>query len=444
MRILIVIIFLTGFHNLFAQCEDNGNYWNESWVSCATSTNPNSIRGNTHWILYEFHEAHAITTSHIWNANRTGQTGRGVKDIVVDYSTDGTTWEELGTYEIPRADGSTNYEGVEGPNFDSIFVEKILITVLSTHNGGNCASIAEVRFNIDTSACYGTIDECGVCDGSGELTWYLDADEDGLGDPAMSISACEQPDGYVGNADDNCDDGTYGWTDVSRLFIENGCNSCHGNNASGGLDLRSYATTSIGGNLCGDNLLTSTHFVEAIMTAGYDGCGTALGIPSMNDRASGNFNAQELTILQHWVNGGAPEFCADFELVDADNDGFNVEEDCDDTNPAINPDAEEIPNNEIDEDCDGEDLITDIHQINGRKLNVTIFPNPVADRFSIQINGGKWNYQARLFDVSGKLLIEKENATIIDVSLLLNGTYFLELEDIQTHQKITEPIIVIK
>lgn len=38
--------------------------------------------------------------------------------------------------------------------------------------------------------------------------------------------------------------------------------------------------------------------------------------------------------------------------VDADNDGFSVEDDCDDTNSRINPDASERCN-DIDDDCDG-------------------------------------------------------------------------------------------
>lgn len=34
--------------------------------------------------------------------------------------------------------------------------------------------------------------------------WYADADGDGLGDPNVSVTACEQPVGYVGNAGDAC------------------------------------------------------------------------------------------------------------------------------------------------------------------------------------------------------------------------------------------------
>ena len=44
--------------------------------------------------------------------------------------------------------------------------------------------------------------------------------------------------------------------------------------------------------------------------------------------------------------------------VDADQDGFNTDTDCDDTDATINPDAVEIVDNGVDEDCSGADLTT--------------------------------------------------------------------------------------
>lgn len=40
-----------------------------------------------------------------------------------------------------------------------------------------------------------------------EITWYEDADNDGLGNPDVSLSTCEQPDGYVADNSDPNDSG---------------------------------------------------------------------------------------------------------------------------------------------------------------------------------------------------------------------------------------------
>lgn len=315
----------------FAQCTDDGNLWNKSWVSCNKTTNPNPAHGNTHWIIYEFDQPQSISESYIWNANKAGESINGAKDVIIDYSTNGFSWTELGSYTFPKANEANNYPGFEGPNFGGIFIKKILITILNTYGNTNCASLSEVQFRIDENACYGAYDACGECNGTGPKTWYADADNDGLGSSVNpSVENCNQPNGYVANADDYCDNGLVGWQEVATIFKENGCTGCHSDNALGGLNLTTYENAIRGGNKCGSNIFSGTVLANIININGYDGCGTAIGFPSMNERVGGNIDPQELGKLQAWVNQGALKDCnCQAGAPDADNDGYcNVIDNC--------------------------------------------------------------------------------------------------------------------
>lgn len=156
-----------------------------------------------------------------------------------------------------------------------------------------------------------------------------------------------------------------------------------------------------------------------------------------DDNAAINPDAEEI------VNNNIDEDCNGEALViDNDNDGFNSDEDCDDDNAAINPDAEEIANNGIDEDCDGEDLISTIYELEGN--NIHIFPNPSTNKLNIHLNKKpKTPLILHIFNLESKLVLTKKlvaKKTNIEVSILANGVYILEILNPKTQERIIEKI----
>ena len=124
--------------------------------------------------------------------------------------------------------------------------------------------------------------------------------------------------------------------------------------------------------------------------------------------------------------------------LDNDNDGFCINSDCDDNNTSIYPSAEEIPNNGIDEDCNGDDLVLSIDVFSNSKINV--YPNPASEIININVSDGI-KYEVTIFDFQGRKMINTTNQSLIDLRPLPQGVFLLEIQDPLSDRKMTKKII---
>ncbi len=142
--------------------------------------------------------------------------------------------------------------------------------------------------------------------------------------------------------------------------------------------------------------------------------------------------------------------CSDIEIppffyLDQDEDGFGTPEDslqaceapigyvanssdCDDTDPEINPDAIEIENDGIDQNCDGEDFITGLIELTASDFNV--YPNPTRGVLNVEFTE-RFSGDAHIYDMRGSLVHQSKinEATEIqfDTESFGSGFYILRL-----------------
>jgi hypothetical protein len=129
--------------------------WYDGWISCDKKISPNSVRGNSHWLMYSLGHRYVLGESTWWNHNVPTTLDNGANQIAIDVSLDGKNWTELGTMTLNVATGLPIYEGQQGIDFGNVEARYVLITVLTTH-GGKCAGISEVKIQSSRST---SIDE---------------------------------------------------------------------------------------------------------------------------------------------------------------------------------------------------------------------------------------------------------------------------------------------
>ncbi|HOP03712.1 MAG TPA: putative metal-binding motif-containing protein, partial [Tenuifilaceae bacterium] len=216
-----------------------------------------------------------------------------------------------------------------------------------------------------------------ICDGidndcDGEIdnnptdikTWYLDSDNDGFGNPQVSMLACFQPEGYVGN-DEDCDDSNPTVSPETPEYCDGIDNDCNGEIDDNPIDIVTWYID-----------LDSDGFGNSEVTT------LSCSQPEGYTYQAGDCNDYNAEIhpgivevcdeIDNDCDGEVDELAFDAPswYIDADADGFGGNEnsiiacnqpvgyvsndaDCDDNDPNVNPEAEEVPD-DMDNDCDGE------------------------------------------------------------------------------------------
>ncbi len=208
--------------------------------------------------------------------------------------------------------------------------------------------------------CDGEADEADAVDAS---TWYADADADGFGDPETTVEACSAPEGYVADGTD-CDDSDGAINPEAEEICDGADNDCDGETDEEGLSTF-YADDD--GDGYGDPEVTT------------ESCGVPEGYVADDrdcDDTDGAINPEADEVCDGADNDcdgetdEADAIDAPTWYADSDGDEFGDPEtseracsapegyvaddrDCDDTDEAINPAADEVCD-ELDNDCDSE------------------------------------------------------------------------------------------
>ena len=151
-KILLVILTISLSVNGNAQCDEDSHStnWFDAWVACAPMTNPNSVHGISYWIQYDLGETYSLGQTHFWNINDPANRNYGLKNITIDYSLDGTTWNNHGDFFLFQGSGLPSYSGIDGPDLNELEARYILITAVDNW-GGSCYGLSELRIDIDNS-----------------------------------------------------------------------------------------------------------------------------------------------------------------------------------------------------------------------------------------------------------------------------------------------------
>jgi hypothetical protein len=101
------------------------------------------------WIQFAFQKSYKLDKMLVWNSNQAleGTVGVGVKDVTVEYSSDGQNWTALGDFEFVQASGEGPCAADTVVDFAGVSAEYVKLTIHSNWYGlVKQYGLSEVRF----------------------------------------------------------------------------------------------------------------------------------------------------------------------------------------------------------------------------------------------------------------------------------------------------------
>ena len=223
-----------------------------------------------------------------------------------------------------------------------------------------------------------------------------------------------------------------------------------GSEGVSGVDNWFWTTIPPSGNLIIETTVPSDNPINDHVLQVYEGeCGD-FSIIECNDDTNGTASQVTLTgrtpgeiiyfEVVEFANNSFGNFgiCTyDVSAVDEDGDGWSVADDCNDNDPLINPDATEINDNTVDENCDGS--LTAVHDLGG--ILIDIHPNPTDGRLTV-LTADYNNLSYSFMDMQGRVLDKGQVSPQLDFTSHPDGIYVFQVVDRSRGTKVVEKIVL--